>query len=152
MKPILVILLILIVLILRNPSRRKKFYYFGLTLLSLIFSRGILTEIIRQIYDRSRPFEVLDVPAMLEESMSGAFPSGHSVAIFSIFLMVLLMNKSRWSWIVGAGVVVVGIARIAGGMHWPTDILGGFALATIVFLILYYWILPRHLSESSQRE
>ncbi len=146
------LLLVLIVLILREPSRRKKFYYTGLALLSLIFSRGVLTELIRQVYDRSRPFEVLDVPALLGESMSGAFPSGHAVVVFCLFLIVLLMKKSKWSWIVGIGVVVVGIARIAGGLHWPSDILGGFALATIVFLILYYWILPSRISEPGQDE
>lgn len=84
--------------------------------------------------------------------MSGAFPSGHAVVVFCLFLIVLLMKKSKWSWIVGIGVVVVGIARIAGGLHWPSDILGGFALATIVFLILYYWILPSRISEPGQDE
>lgn len=76
-----------------------------------------------------------------------AFPSGHTTAatLAAVLLGWLSMRREKfrsshvlvWS-LVGAWSVIVGLTRIYLGVHWPTDVLGGwaFALAWIAGSIL----------------
>ena len=58
-----------------------------------------------------------------------AFPSGHA-ATFAVWAGVWALSTSRrWlSGLVLCAALLVGISRMAVGVHWPTDVLGGFAL------------------------
>jgi membrane-associated phospholipid phosphatase len=70
---------------------------------------------------------------------STSFPSGHLIFItISASVLMLCLGYRylpRWAipigWAVVAGILLaVGIDRIYGGAHWPTDVLGGFLIAT----------------------
>jgi membrane-associated phospholipid phosphatase len=70
---------------------------------------------------------------------STSFPSGHLIYItISASVLMLCLGYRylpRWAipigWAVVAGIVLaVGLDRIDGGAHWPTDVLGGFLIAT----------------------
>lgn len=63
----------------------------------------------------------------------GAFPSGHAAStVLSYGLVVLLAAPPRWRRIIVPAwlglALVVGVARVVAGVHWPTDVLGGWAL------------------------
>ncbi len=58
---------------------------------------------------------------------SKSFPSGHAAtaSMFAAILCLFFMNK----WIYGVAIplaVMIGLSRIAVGIHWPTDVLVGF--------------------------
>jgi undecaprenyl-diphosphatase len=63
---------------------------------------------------------------------SGAFPSGHAMLALITYgyLAASLPERHRAAGAVVAGAIalVVGVARIALGAHWPVDVLGGWAL------------------------
>ncbi len=71
-----------------------------------------------------------------------AYPSGHTTAIFSVALVVVvaLLGPARGpSWPrVGGGLVALGVAGAVGvslvvsGNHYPTDVVGGAGVATVV--------------------
>ncbi len=79
-----------------------------------------------------------------EETFS--FPSGHAMGTATLaWVLVLLSWRTRWRWPVlvmaVAGMLVVGASRVYLGVHYPSDILAGWAAASIwtaaCFLLLY---------------
>lgn len=136
----------------KEKSWRKRWYFFALTGLALLLSRGIITEAIRFFYARPRPFVALGIHNLVSETPFNSFPSGHAAFSFSLAAAVyyyLKLNETRenketnkkwdlWFW---AGAIFVGIGRIFVGVHWPTDIVAG-ALIGIASSYLIKMILP----------
>ena len=69
-----------------------------------------------------------------------AFPSGHALVSFCFYGvlagMLNLQLKTQWQrigvWIVaGTIVVLIGLSRIYLGVHWPSDVLAGYAAAIV---------------------
>jgi undecaprenyl-diphosphatase len=62
---------------------------------------------------------------------SSAFPSSHAVTAASC--AVGLGVAARWAGALGwLFAFLVGYGRVFQGKHWPTDVLGGFAIAALV--------------------
>lgn len=60
------------------------------------------------------------------------FPSGHTATIFLFFGIWALSESRRWlSLALVLPALLVGISRIAVGVHWPSDILAGAALGWV---------------------
>jgi membrane-associated phospholipid phosphatase len=56
----------------------------------------------------------------------GSFPSGHSTTIFTVAgILSLYLRRSALVWLLAAAALLIGISRIAVGVHWPLDVLGG---------------------------
>lgn len=75
-----------------------------------------------------------------------SFPSGHAMGSMTLAcVLVLLAWHTRWRWPVAlsmaAFVVLVGLSRVYLGVHYPSDILAGWAVAmawvAAVFLSVY---------------
>ena len=94
---------------------------------------GLLSLIIKVVYARARP----DASLALVETMGFSFPSGHStmsVTLFGALYYWLWNHPGRMRvWVLTAFVLVVsvflvGFSRIYLGVHYPSDVLAGFAL------------------------
>jgi undecaprenyl-diphosphatase len=137
--PVLIVLAFL-VLLYKEKNTRKRIYFFGFTVLGLVISRGLLTEIIRYVFPRTRPFAALDLAPMLIDNAS-SFPSGHTTFLFMIALSAFLLSR-KWGWILSGASFLAVLARIVAGVHWPSDIFGGIIVVGATFALIYYWILP----------
>lgn len=122
--------------------RRRHLELFLFAVLSAFIARFIITEFIRFFYDRPRPFEVLeDVRQLVDHTSGGSFPSGHAALAFAVAATVSLYYP-KTSILFFLAALSIGGGRIAAGVHWPSDILGG-AVVGIVSAIIMHWLWER---------
>lgn len=102
-----------------------------------VMGMGIVTAVAKGFVDRPRPGTALTAAA------SSSFPSGHALGImvgvlaFLTVLLPLLPSPARpWAVILGvAAVLLVGVARVMLNVHHPSDVLAGWALGYLWFLV-----------------
>jgi len=102
---------------------------------------GILCNLIKYILGVARPkyfffegFDRIDFFNALHKANS--FPSGHTQAAFTLaILLAIYVNKYYWIIFIIAG--LMGISRIFMSMHFPSDILFGAYLGSLIPILLY---------------
>jgi undecaprenyl-diphosphatase len=121
----------------------KKFNYISLmvnSFLSTAISMGLLS-IIHLLYHRARPFLTYQVHHLnwwpLTET-GYSFPSKHVTFFFALATAVYLYNKKWGIWFFIAS-ILMGVARVAAGVHYPSDILGGMIIGIFVAYVIYYF-------------
>ncbi|WP_370562606.1 phosphatase PAP2 family protein [Luteimonas salinilitoris] len=106
---------------------------------------ALLNIAVKQVFARERP--------ALWESIAPeatySFPSGHAMGSMSLALvLVLLAWPTRWRWPALAAMAVfvpmVGLSRVYLGVHYPSDILAGWAAASIWVVGAYLLTFRRH--------
>lgn len=92
------------------------------------------------LWERPRPYEAHSgVHLFVSASQDPSFPSDHATAAFAIAVAVLL--RIRPVGVIAIAVaVMLGVARVAVGVHYPLDILGGALLGSMAALVL--WLEP----------
>jgi len=112
------------------PIFYRRFLYLGEGLIAGVLARAGV-EAIRFVVFRLRPF-VADpaIHALISES-SYSFPSGHAGFFFALATVVYAHNKRVGSWFFTSA-LLIGVARISAGVHYPSDILGGAVLGILV--------------------
>ncbi|TSC57423.1 MAG: Bacitracin transport permease protein BCRC [Parcubacteria group bacterium Greene0416_79] len=108
------------------------------------FGAGLLArfggvELIRAVSHRPRPFAADPSIIPLISETSSAFPSGHATFFFALSTIVYLHNR-RWGVWCYLASALIGMARVAAGVHYPLDIVGGAVLGILVGWIFYYGI------------
>ena len=114
-----------------------------------ILSRFVVAEVIRFFYDRPRPFKVFDITPLIAHSAGASFPSGHAAFYFALALPIFLIDR-KWGWYAIVAAVLIGMARVFVGVHWPLDILAGLLVASLsVYTIkLFFPLLNRQQIDS----
>jgi len=102
-------------------------YFFA----SAIVMRFIFGEILKRAINRPRPFEIHQVMQLIGEDKGQSFPSGHMVFFFALSAAVYFYNKKA-GIICYAASFFIGLARVFGGVHYPSDILSGMVLGILV--------------------
>jgi hypothetical protein len=97
---------------------------------------------LKDLFAHPRPFD-LDPAVKLHEVEGYGLPSGHSQAAVVVWGTIAAGFRRTWLWIVAILLMVlIGFSRIYLGVHFPTDVLGGWAVGA-VFLAAYLALEPR---------
>jgi len=88
---------------------------------------------VKVIAGRVRPCQALTWAHALPLSLPTdcSFPSGHAAGSFAFAAFVLTLNR-RAGAIVLLVAVLIGLSRIALGVHYPSDVLAGALLGSVV--------------------
>lgn len=117
--------------------------------LSVAMGPGLATWAVKEHHLRARPFDVVEfggvrqfTPALVKANQCDdncAFASGHAACGFFFASLMLLDPRRRWWWIAAgtAGGLAIGLARMAVGAHWLSDVLWAFPIT--LFSSWFVW-------------
>ena len=130
---------LLFVLILSLAISFKKYWRMVIeATIAAFLTRFVLTATIWWLWFRPRPFLALNfVPLINQKASDSSFPSGHASFYFALSTIVYYYNKKIGVLFYIASLLIV-LARVFVGVHWPSDILAGAVLG-----ILMGWVLNR---------
>jgi undecaprenyl-diphosphatase len=96
-----------------------------------------IAQVLTHVYDRARPFVVdSSVHTFTSHAADSSFPSDHATAGFAIAVAILLRQRV-WGLVVLAFAAVLAVGRVGLGVHYPSDVLAGAALGTLVALVMW---------------
>jgi membrane-associated phospholipid phosphatase len=115
----------------------------GAGLFILLLFSAYLNGVAKIIADQPRPFNYDPRVKALVHSGGGGLPSGHTQNAVVIWGYLAAASGNTIGWII-AGFLMIGIplSRIYLGVHFPTDLFGGYLLGAPI-LILFLWLAPR---------
>jgi undecaprenyl-diphosphatase len=120
-------------LVLRDHRRR------AILVLVILASERLLVEAMKTGFDRARP----DVAGRQVAVHNLAFPSGHSANAMAVGLAIALLATSpslrRPAVALALAIAfVTGLCRLVLQVHWPSDVVGGWAFGAAWTLLLVH--------------
>lgn len=133
-----VIVLLAMVWIRRRLQNRREALLFVIA----VAGAGLFNQLLKHWFQRPRP------ELGLIEAGGFSFPSGHSMGAFALYgLLAYLLRRqfagqverSLWFLFSAAMILCIGFSRIYLGVHYPSDVIGGFlAGSCLVALAIAY--------------
>lgn len=113
----------------------------------VVIGSALLNETLKLIFHRARP-----TLHRIVNANGFSFPSGHSMAAFSLYGILTFLLWRHIQSPLGRGILIffstmmimaIGTSRIYLGVHYPSDVLGGF-LASGSWLTISIWFYQRY--------
>lgn len=117
----------------------RKHNYSACMLLFSSLGSWMVNHALKQVFQRARPEEFFKV-----QQGGLSYPSGHSMVSMSMFLTIAFLISRKQEGkidprlLYAAAILYIGImgfSRLSLGVHWPTDILGGYAGGYLYYLV-----------------
>jgi undecaprenyl-diphosphatase len=130
-------------------TRRSVLMAAALTALA-VWSADLLAFGIKAAADRERPYETIPgVEPLIGGTLGGSLPSGHAATSFAgAVVLTYFFRRAAVAFFLLAA--AVAFSRVYGGVHFPSDVLAGAALGTVVALAILAAVRFRRPSEAVQ--
>ena len=110
----------------------------GARLLTLFLISAYINSVAKVIADQPRPFHYDSRVKALVPAGGGGLPSGHTQSAVVVWGYLGSQARSRMLWILaGFLMIAIPLSRLYLGVHFPTDLIGGYLLG---FLLLGLYV------------
>ncbi|MEK9174814.1 MAG: phosphatase PAP2 family protein [Patescibacteria group bacterium] len=122
----------------RKVDLHTRAVHTGLAVLSALIARFGVTSLIRYFYPRQRPFVFEGLDSLISQNpLEASFPSGHATFFMALAINLLLNGHKKLAPFLVVSAILISTARVAAGVHWPSDILAGWAVGAIVSWVIF---------------
>ncbi|SDZ02680.1 PAP2 superfamily protein [Evansella caseinilytica] len=116
---------------------------FGIRLLYVLVLSVYIKSFLKMTFAITRPVGTEGINSLYVESAEvgthfphDSFPSGHAQGSATLWWYIAASVKKRSFWIFSIILVLlISFSRLYTGVHWPADIIGGMAIATVILLV-----------------
>lgn len=129
-----IVIMFIVVITLIFLNKKDRVILGSTTILTVTFN-----QLIKHILQRPRPDHL-----RLIKQGGYSYPSGHSMIAICVYgIMIYLINKKvqnkkiriTLSILLTLLIIMIGISRIYVGVHYPSDVLGGFLLSGAILIL-----------------
>lgn len=104
--------------------------------LALICSLIINNAVLKNLFHRVRPYEVVDgLKRIIEKQSDWSFPSGHTGSSFAAGVVMFRELPKKYGIPILVLAFLIAFSRLYVGVHYPTDVFVGMITGTISALI-----------------
>jgi len=133
----------------------KKNFRAMILLIATVVGSSLLNEVLKASFHRTRPLPFFDITA----PNSYSFPSGHALMSFCFYSSMAALTSRRsknravritvWA-LASLLMLAIGVSRIYLGVHYPSDVVAGYAAAFIwvMFIVIVDRAIPREDDEA----
>ena len=114
-----------------KPRNQRAALFAGI---SALVALG-LGQIVGYAFPRDRPYLAHHVSLLITHSPDTSFPSDHTTLAFAVAIAVWQFNRRAGITLLIFG-VLVAVARVFVGAHYPGDVIGGAVLGAITSLFI----------------
>jgi membrane-associated phospholipid phosphatase len=101
-----------------------------------------LNAVIKDWVAQPRPFDYAEVESVTRPEDYG-FPSGHAQHAALVWSLLAAHFRKRWLTVFAAAAAfLIGYSRVHLGVHFPTDVLGGWLLGGVLAVAYLRWSAP----------
>jgi len=109
---------------------------YGARLAVLLLFSVYLNAVVKSLAHQPRPFQYDPAVKMMVNVGGGGFPSGHTQGTVVVWGFLMSRFQRPWVWTIGMVMMVfVPLSRSYLGVHFPTDLLGGYVIGAILLLL-----------------
>lgn len=149
--------LLALLYLLFHPRNKTALYLF----LNLAIGAFLINEqIFKHHWGRPRPKQVIEfggkqpfrpcyAPNFAQPEPSRSFPCGHCTAGYYFFCLMFLYKKDRYLLLSLTFGSLLGLARIAQGGHFFSDVIYGMLVMYLTAKTLHYWIYRERPNEAA---
>lgn len=149
--PVVIVTLITLLVLYKVLHHRRELVLF----IGVVAGSALLNQALKSLFQRERPtlYRII-------EANGFSFPSGHSMAAFTMYGVLAFLlwrhiptSLGRATLIVcsTAMITAIGLSRIYLGVHYPSDVFGGF-LASGCWLAFSIWFFQRGQERRQSKE
>ncbi|MCD8341541.1 MAG: phosphatase PAP2 family protein [Clostridiales bacterium] len=107
-------------------------------LAALLIGQLVNDQLLKNLVCRARPFtQIQGLWTLVEAPTDYSFPSGHSCAAFAAAVAWWRTLDIRWlKLLLLIAAVLMALSRLYVGVHYPSDILGGAAVGSLIAVLV----------------
>jgi len=136
-----------IALLIYKKTRVQSIYLLPTLGLATLVNNGVIKNLVMRV----RPYEVIEgLTVLIAAESTWSFPSGHTCSSFATATALFLTFRGKgggWAYVLAA---LISLSRLYVGVHYPTDVIVGATVGTVVAAICYK-LYERILSRISRR-